>query len=1356
MNKLNALQEQKRLETLYGYEILDSDNEKQFDEITRTIATVCQCEFAMISFVDKDRQWFKSKVGTDMSEFPRDISFCDHTIANDGLLIIEDASKDSRFSDNPIVTGEPHLRFYAGASLVAPNGQKIGTLCITDTSPKTLDLAQKNLLTTFSNQIINIMELEKKAKQINETEKMRETVLNSMLEGMVLQNHTGAIVEFNPAALGVLGLTEGQLIGRDSMDPRWKSIRIDGSPFPGEEHPAMVVIRTGKKVENVIMGIETPDEGLRWVRINSMPIQTEKGFNAVTTFQDITELFEKNSEVESYAKGLDSYAIVAKTDKDGLITYVNNKFCETSGYTKKEILGKSHSILNSGYHNKSFFEDMWDTISSGRIWSGEIQNRAKDGRNYWVYTTITPLIDRNGEIREYIAFRYDVTSRKLADIELEKKENKLRQLFEQSQDAIMTLEPPNWNFTSCNPATLKRFKVDSEDEFKKLGPWNISPEFQPDGRASAEKAKEVISAALEKGVHIMDWTHRTLDGVDIPCTVLLSKIEEGEKDYIHAVVRDVSEISQLAESLSSANEDLQNSLSEQRALKNILNISISHTLDLEEKLEKGLEEVFNIETLSLEPKASIRLYGEGGLESTFDFGLSERVDGPFLDKIFSDYEAKSFDKITDVQFVGCDEEFTERPYQYQHCLVPILGKDEAFLGAIVLYLKKKYSNVSEQAKILSSVADIFSSIIHTEELRKNLVDSNSYLDLALEGAGLGVWDWHLKDNSVIFDRRWAEMLGHNIEEISMDIKSWESRVHPDDIASCYADINAYMEGKTSSYENVHRTKHKNGHWVSILGKGRFSAWDKDGSPTRFTGTNLDVSELQDAKLKLSLLYQKSPFGFAFCDMDGNLLDVNSKYEEITGYSEEELKKLSYWELTPNKYEEQEAEQIESLKQNGSYGPYKKEYTRKSGELIPVELNGFIVEDFDGQDGIWSIVEDITEKTSQDEEIQKQKQIALHHSKLASIGELAAGVGHEINNPLAIAKGYVASIEKKSRAESLEGEDLYKYLEKINLAIDRIASIVRGLRTFSRSDSSEISEFSPKQALEESFLMINEIYQRDGINVSLNCTFDDRHFLRGNRGKFQQVIMNLISNAKDATRGLSSRRIEIEAVVRSNKAFIEVVDNGMGIPEELREKIFDPFFTTKEVNEGTGIGLSLVHSFVQEFDGDLSFESTKEEGTRFIIEIPIFIGSAVERLTEELVPANRRLKPVDIILVDDEEGVRDLLSDILEDMGLRVTALENGKRALDCYLSDPTKYKIIISDMQMPEMDGPSLLRAIRENSSTDQLKFIFITGGININFEDESDSLNRMMDGFFLKPFDEDDIFNTLQACLSDIFMEGA
>ena len=138
--------EDERLSALRELLLLDTPPEERFDRLARFVAEQLDVPIALLTLVDGQRQWFKARVGIDATETPRDISFCGHAIMKNDVFIVEDASRDPRFSDNPLVTGEPHIRFYAGAPLSAPGGHRIGTLCVIDTVPRTLGPVELSIL----------------------------------------------------------------------------------------------------------------------------------------------------------------------------------------------------------------------------------------------------------------------------------------------------------------------------------------------------------------------------------------------------------------------------------------------------------------------------------------------------------------------------------------------------------------------------------------------------------------------------------------------------------------------------------------------------------------------------------------------------------------------------------------------------------------------------------------------------------------------------------------------------------------------------------------------------------------------------------------------------------------------------------------------------------------------------------------------------------------------------------------------------------------------------------------------------------------------------------------------------------
>lgn len=244
-------------------------------------------------------------------------------------------------------------------------------------------------------------------------------------------------------------------------------------------------------------------------------------------------------------------------------------------------------------------------------------------------------------------------------------------------------------------------------------------------------------------------------------------------------------------------------------------------------------------------------------------------------------------------------------------------------------------------------------------------------------------------------------------------------------------------------------------------------------------------------------------------------------------------------------------------------------------------------------------------------------------------------------------------------------------------------------------------------------------------------------------------MNLLSNAKDAISSNDGAKVITLYIEESgDQVIFKVKDNGCGLSSEIQQKIFDPFFTTKDVNEGTGIGLSLVHNFIKELGGEISVQSKIGSGTTFSLKLP-FKSQQMFTLAEEKENLEQVSLSGNVMLIDDEEGIRDLLSDYLETMGLNVDCFENGKEALECLEQCPNKYDLIVSDMQMPVMDGPTLLKQIRSHEVIKQPYFIFVTGGINVDLEDKNNELYPLIDGHLMKPFEYDAIYEDLYKVLS-------
>jgi diguanylate cyclase (GGDEF)-like protein len=295
MDSHETADERLRVQALRRLGILDSKPEERFDRITRIAAALFQVPIALISLVDEKRQWFKSAQGIDVRETPREHSFCAHAIAGDPnqAFVVNDARLDARFRDNPLVTGSLGLRFYAGFPVCDSDGFALGALCVIDTAPRVPDCSMVHLLRDLAGMVedeLNRETMEGLLLQLDESERRKSLILDTLNEGLVLQGPDGAILSWNPSAERLLGLSGEELGGRKSTDSRWRAIREDGTPWPGASHPAMTALATGAAVRHAVMGIERPESDRVWLRVNAQPILNQEGTvtGVLCAFADIT------------------------------------------------------------------------------------------------------------------------------------------------------------------------------------------------------------------------------------------------------------------------------------------------------------------------------------------------------------------------------------------------------------------------------------------------------------------------------------------------------------------------------------------------------------------------------------------------------------------------------------------------------------------------------------------------------------------------------------------------------------------------------------------------------------------------------------------------------------------------------------------------------------------------------------------------------------------------------------------------------------------------------------------------------------------------------------------------------------
>ena len=252
----------------------------------------------------------------------------------------------------------------------------------------------------------------------------------------------------------------------------------------------------------------------------------------------------------------------------------------------------------------------------------------------------------------------------------------------------------------------------------------------------------------------------------------------------------------------------------------------------------------------------------------------------------------------------------------------------------------------------------------------------------------------------------------------------------------------------------------------------------------------------------------------------------------------------------------------------------------------------------------TVVEQFMKMKQQYEELEDAHQRLLLSDKMASIGLLTAGIAHEINNPLFVIRGYLDVIRDSLDRGGVSGEELVDITKKLDTASKSIAKLVSGIKTYIRIETTDPVPIELNSAVQESIDLVSFLYKQDGIELQsdLHAEFV---MIQGNIGKLQQVLMNLLSNARDAMEQSSNKVISVQTRVEDEQAVIEVSDTGQGIKPKNLEKVFRRGYTTKPVGKGSGMGLDLVRRLVGDMGGSISVESDGTSGTTFRVIFPVF-------------------------------------------------------------------------------------------------------------------------------------------------------
>ena len=623
----------------------------------------------------------------------------------------------------------------------------------------------------------------------------------------------------------------------------------------------------------------------------------------------------------------------------------------------------------------------------------------------------------------------------------------------------------------------------------------------------------------------------------------------------------------------------------------------------------------------------------------------------------------------------------------------------------------------------------------------------------------------------------AETLwGYSAEEVldqhlAMLLFPHEGQYHDEVVAKCLAtdapglqDTGCRVRGRRKSGKPVHVSLRLN---VTRLPDGRL-----------FMVISQDKAERQQLERTLSHLatiVESSDDGIVGMELDGTIRSWNLGAERLYGYSAEEVVGRSVAMLISAQLLSEASGFLKRVGRGANVKRHESQRQRKDGSTVDVSLNIFPIRDADGTiTGVAEVARDITEQKSAEAEIhglnetlerriaertaelQERDEELRMAQKMEALGRLAGGIAHDFNNHLTAILGFteLLCLEKDQSPAIRDG------LEHIARAASDAAALVGQLLAFSRKQMPAPKVLNPNDILARMRSMLRPLIRED---IALTIDLDPQvGNIKADLGQVEQVVLNLVINARDAMPDGGQIKISTAAVHNESGtifgrrvgndcpyALVSVSDTGIGMDEAIRARIFEPFFTTKEVGKGTGLGLATVYGIVKQSGGDIAVESAPGSGTTFHVYLPCCDGPCEvpgqERQEETEEPANDHAKsPATVLLVEDKDNVRRLVDKVLQRNGYRVLVARDGREALELAEEHTEQIHLLISDIVMPNVGGLALAEQLMETRP--EIKVVFMSG-----YAEEAISVDdswKSRGTFLPKPFPPRLLENTVQRLL--------
>ncbi|MGD7035644.1 PAS domain S-box protein [Methylotuvimicrobium buryatense] len=980
-----------------------------------------------------------------------------------------------------------------------------------------------------------------------------------------------------------------------------------------------------------------------------------------------TTLYERERE----HLAINHHAIISIADRSGNITYINDKFCEISGYRREELIGQNHRIVKSGEHSPEFYHDLWETIAGGRVWQGEICNRRKDGSLYWVESTITPFLGSNGKPYQYVSIRTDISHVKKSVQQL----RLLERAVEASTSGIVIADANQHDMPLI--FTNKAFEgITGYSREEILGKncrfLNSNDRHQPgldhvrSALSKGEKVETVLRNYRKDGS--MFWNELRIAPVHD---------EQGNLTHFIGIIKDVSERVRSNEALKKGEQNLRATL--ESTLDGILAVDDSGSILFANRQFIELWRIPEELALPGQPDQHLLDTAEHQLADPLEFR-----------KVVQNIYRSGQDSQDLLEFA--DGRIVERHSK------PLVS--EGKIGGRVW----SFHDITEIKRAERSVE------YHKERLRRGQIFAN-----------IGTWEWNIQSGDLFWSERIAPLFGYPDGNLETSYENFLNAIHPEDRQAVVKAVSACLE-YDEPYNIEHRVIWPDGTERWLLERG--AVVRDEGKPTQMLGVVQDIDDRKRAELALAErekylrifqhIVDSVVDGVITIGADGIIHSFNPAACAIFGYRESDIVGRKVNELMPEPHRSEIDNYLQRYCATGTGKIINQQLEvaglKADGNIFPLEIAFSQIKLSDDLLFV-GLARDITERKRAEQALITARVIAERANQTKS--DFLSNMSHELRTPMNAILGFGQLLQYDETLSDTQKEDVGEILKAGRHLLDLINEILDLAKIESGRISLSIEPVRVAPIIEECLSLVST--QADKRRISLRNNAQEDFTVQADQTRLKQTLLNLISNAIKYNR--EGGLVAVEAMPKDSEYLsIQITDTGRGIPKERLHELFQPFNRLDAENsaiEGTGIGLTISRRIVEMMGGAIEVESEVGVGSRFMITLPAASNPTLSEppktsaAIEKPALQSRSRQQLVLYIEDNPSNIR-LVSQILErQRHIRLITAHTPELGID--LARAHRPDLILLDINMPNLNGFQVLSIFQNDPIVKSAPVIAIT-----------------------------------------------